>query len=85
MPEFRKRRIHLIPRLRVRSENIHLRTKPTGIIQAACVDPDDFRCAFGIFSTGQSRAALSAKTSLVLTDGRALRKMVVWRATRKFE
>jgi hypothetical protein len=85
MPELRKRRIHLIPRLCVRSEDVHLRTKPTGVIQAARIDSDDSGCAFGILSARQTRAAVSAKTTLVLTDGRALRKMVVWRATRKFE
>jgi len=76
---FWNRRIHLVPRLRVRREDIHLGLKPAGIIQAAGIDSDHPACALRIFSAGQTRAALGTETALVLATRGALCEMITRR------
>jgi hypothetical protein len=58
-----------------------LRTKPAWIIQAPGVDANDGRGAFTVFAARQSRAALGAKTALVMADRGARRKMITRPAT----
>ena len=61
------------------------RTKPTRVIQATGIDPDDSRCALRISAARKSRTALGAKPTLVVTEFGARREMVARRAAREFE
>src|SRR4030095_784573 len=82
---FRNCRVELVPRLRVRSEDLELRTEPTRVIQTTGIDSDNSRCALALFPARQARAALGAKTTLVMTKFGARREMIAWRATRELE
>jgi hypothetical protein len=69
--EFRNRRIHLVPRLGFRNEDVHLWLKPARIIQTAGQDSDKRRIALFGFGSGHSRPALGTKTALVLSSSDA--------------
>ncbi len=81
--KFRDCRIHFVPRLGVRNENVHLWLKPTRIIQAACQDSDKRRIASFKFASRNSRSAFRTKTPLVLPASDAGRKMVAQLPARK--
>src|SRR5262249_1531616 len=76
------RGIHLIPRLRVRNENVHLRLKPTRIIQCAGQNSDGLRLLFK-FAAGNERSAFRTKTALVFSSADAGRKMVAQLSARQ--
>src|SRR5206468_4192975 len=73
---FRNCRVHLIPRLRVRNENIHLRAKPAWIIQAAGGDSDKSRGSLVGFAASDSRAAVRTKAAFVFAACQARCEMV---------
>ena len=83
--ELRQRRIHAISRMRVRGEDVVVRTKPTGLVWIRGVDSDNGRCSLGIFTSRNARATLGAKSAFVLEIGRALREMVAKRASGQLE
>ena len=74
--ELWQRWVHMVPRLRVRGEDVVARTKPTRVVQTSGVDSDNWRCAFGIFSSRYSRTTLSAKATFMLKPSRAWCEMV---------
>src|SRR3954467_8828383 len=73
---FRNGWVHLIPWLCVRHEEIHLRSKPTWIVETACCDPDKFGRPVVGLPACQSRAAFGAKTAFVFAAGHARREVV---------
>ena len=74
--ELWQRWVHMVPRLRVRGEDVVARTKPTRVVQTSGVDSDNWRCAFGIFSSRYSRTALRAKATFMLKSSCAWCEMV---------
>src|SRR5438046_8665989 len=74
--EFRNRGIHLVPRLSVRNENIHLRMKPTRIVEAASQDSHKLRFLSFKFASRNSGPAFGTKTAFVLPPPDARREMV---------
>ena len=77
MSELRQRHIHCIPRLRVRDEEIHLRTKPTGIIEASRRDTQElFIRAEIAFTARDARTAVGAKAALVLATSETRREVI---------
>src|SRR5262249_57451370 len=63
--EFRNRWIHLVPRLRIRNKNVHLRFEPTGVIQAARQHTDKGRISFFKLSTGDAGSTFGTKTAFM--------------------
>src|SRR5437899_10128730 len=63
--ELRQVGIHEIPRLCFRCEDVHLRTKPTQIVQTRGFDADKLRS--GITLPDDGTAALNAKAAVVMT------------------
>src|SRR5947207_14429626 len=59
-----QRRIHLVPRVRVRCPHIHLRVEPARIIQARSSDCDNVRVRVGL--ARNRRTAVRAKASMGL-------------------
>src|SRR6266498_498917 len=76
LPEFRNCGIHLIPRWRVRNKNIHLRVKPTRVIQAAGQDSDKLRIACFKFASRNSGTAFRTKTAFVFPARQARGEMI---------
>ena len=74
--EFRNRGIHLVPRLRVGNEEVHLRLEPTWVVQCSRQHSDEGRIARFRFGAGHSRSAFGAKTALVFSRADARREMV---------
>src|SRR5262249_41287370 len=83
---FWNRGIHLVPRLRVGGEAVHLRMKPARIIQAAG-DKSDNRARHGRFRLcpSQTRPAICAKATLVFATLEALCEMILQLASRQPE
>ncbi len=65
--KFRDRGIHLVPRLRIRNENIHLRLKPTRIVQRASQDSDKRRISSLKFASRNTRPAFGTKTTFMFS------------------
>src|SRR4029077_14334446 len=74
--EFWNLRIHLIPRLRIRNEEIHLRLEPAGIIQSAGQDSHKLRFSSLKFASRNSRPAFGTKTAFVFSSPDAGCEMV---------
>src|ERR1043166_522664 len=68
---FRYGRVHRVPRLRVLRKNVHLRAKPTRVIDTPGQDADDSRRLTLFLRAGKPRAALLAITALVFPTGQA--------------
>jgi len=66
---FRRFRVHQVPGLGVAHKNIHRRFEPACVIQAGGGDADD--AAFGIFRTGQPRAAFGAEAAKIVPAPKA--------------
>ena len=74
--EFRNRGIHLVPRLRVGNENIHLRLKPARIIKASSQDSHKGRFYSFKFASRNSGSAFRTKTAFMFASPDAGREMV---------
>jgi hypothetical protein len=68
------RRIHVIPRLRVGSEDIESRTKPARVIQTRSADAYEWQR--GIDSSQKARTVVGAKTTRVRATSDARRGVV---------
>src|SRR5688572_30113179 len=73
---FRNSRIHLVPRLGVRNEEVHLRTKPAWIVQAPRGHSHETRCPFVGFSASQSGSTVATEAALVFSTREARREMI---------
>jgi hypothetical protein len=62
--------------MRVTNEEIHLRTKPAWVVQAAGGDSDDPTRPLIGFSAGDPGAAFGAKAAFVFATCKAVREMV---------
>lgn len=62
----RNGRVHVVPRLYVRNEKIHLRAKPAWIVEAT--GSHSYKAGWPIirFSAGESRSAVGAEAAFVL-------------------
>src|SRR2546423_10800646 len=65
--ELRNRRIHLVPRLCVRNENIHLRFEHSGVVQAARQHTDKGRLSFFKLSSGHAGSTFRTKTAFMFS------------------
>src|SRR5262249_26825179 len=65
--EFRNRWVHLVPRLRVRNKNVHLRFEQTGVVQAARQHTEKGRISFFKLSTGDAGSTFGTKTALMFS------------------
>src|SRR5262245_57668302 len=72
----RNHRVHVIPWLRVGCEDVHLRTKPTWVIETASEDANDPRWLVLLFGACDPRAALRAKAAFVLAARQARCEMI---------
>ena len=68
--------VHVIPRLCIRHEKIHLRAKPARIVQTAGGDADNAGVSFIRFCAGESRTAVGAEAAFVLAARQARREMI---------
>jgi hypothetical protein len=59
----------MVPRLRIRSEDLTLRTKPTRIIQTTGQNSNNVRRLINSFRAGDSRTAIGAKTAFMFSAG----------------
>jgi|SRR5581483_713820 len=82
---FRNSRIHLVPRLSVGNEKVHLRTEPAWTIQAASGDSNESGRPFIGLSASQPRAAFGTKAALVPSAGQARCEMVTQLPLRQAE
>jgi hypothetical protein len=74
--EFRNRGIHLVPWLRIRNEEIHLRLEPARIIERASQDSHKLRfCSFK-FASRNTRSAFGTKTAFMFSSPDTGREMV---------
>lgn len=74
--EFRNRGIHLVPWLRIRNEEIHLRLEPARIIERASQDSHKRRfCSFK-FASRNTRSAFRTKTAFMFSSPDTGREMV---------
>src|SRR6266487_1264116 len=74
--KFRNRWIHLVPRLRVCNENIHLRPKPARIIKGPRQDSHKRRFLSFKFASRNSRSAFWTKTAFMFPPPDTGRKIV---------
>src|SRR5256714_11551243 len=65
--ELRNRRIHLVPRLCVRNENIHLRVEHSGVVQAARQQTDKGRISFCKLSSSDTGSTFRTKTAFMFS------------------
>src|SRR4030095_1291885 len=68
--------IHFVPRLGVRNENVHLRLKPTRVIQRASENSDERRIASFKLASRKSRPAFGTKAAFVFSTPDTRREMV---------
>ena len=74
--ELRNCGIHLVPRLGVRNEDVHLWLKPTRIIEAASQDSHKGRFYSFKFASRNSGSAFRTKTAFMFASPDAGREMV---------
>lgn len=81
--EFRNCGIHLVPRLRVGNENVHLRPKPARIVKASCQNSHKRRITSFKFASSNPRPAFGTKSALMFPESNAGRKMVAQLSARQ--
>src|SRR5207244_12934815 len=68
--------IHFVPLLDVRNDNVHLRLKPTRVVQRTSQDSDKRRIASFKLASRKSRAAFGTKAAFMFSTPETRREMV---------